>query len=339
MQGATKEIKGINRLDPSHMAKKGTKIDLRLNVINTSWVHDINHSTVHGLYIITAHTALRKTKVVLTVKNIPPEVLRSTRPVVLIGGHVTGRDEGGLHVYVEQTLTSGTFIQSESHFDDGALVHIADLYAGLGVFSQQAKELHLKVAIGVESSAATAHVYTQLHDEPSLCDKVMSVRAKLALLRFAIHLLTAGFPRQPWSILGEGKGFDDARGEAITHILELYVLLQPRGICLECVPRVYYDKAFQKFLRAAADLLNLYLVQDVTNLSCCLPISSERWNAVLVDKRFECPVIQSFGGQRKMTFRDLNIPLHDDKIDPEELEELTLTAYEHYLYLNDELFP
>jgi hypothetical protein len=63
--------------------------------------------------------------------------LRSTRPVVLIGGHVTGRDEGGLHVYVEQTLTSGTFIQSESHFDDGALVHIADLYAGLGVFSQK----------------------------------------------------------------------------------------------------------------------------------------------------------------------------------------------------------
>jgi len=50
------------------------------------------------------------------------------------------------------------------------------------------------------------------------------------------HLLTAGFPCQPFSSVGKRKGLDDERGGLFRHIIRLAKHHRPRGLLLENVP-------------------------------------------------------------------------------------------------------
>ncbi len=69
--------------------------------------------------------------------------------------------------------------------------------------------------------------------------------------------LFAGFPCQPFSIIGDGKGFDDARGTLFFHIAKILDAKKPQAFLLENVKRLVsheHGHTFRRILETLRDL-------------------------------------------------------------------------------------
>lgn len=92
-------------------------------------------------------------------------------------------------------------------------------------------------------------------------------------------LLLGGFPCQPFSIIGLGKGFDDTRGTLFFDIARILKEKKPRAFVLENVKRLVGHnggKTFATILNVLKDL-DYYVDYKVINaLDCGLPQKRER---------------------------------------------------------------
>lgn len=92
-------------------------------------------------------------------------------------------------------------------------------------------------------------------------------------------LLFAGFPCQPFSIIGNGKGFNDARGTLFFEILRIIKAKRPKAFILENVKRLAgHNRGYtlQEILTSLARLGYLVDLQILNALDFGLPQKRER---------------------------------------------------------------
>jgi DNA (cytosine-5)-methyltransferase 1 len=128
-------------------------------------------------------------------------------------------------------------------------------------------------------------------------------------------ILLAGFPCQPFSIIGQGKGFDDSRGTLFFHIEEILKTKQPDAFLLENVKQLKTHDRGRTFqiINERLHELGYYLHSKVLNaLDFGLPQKRERLFIVGFrhNLQFEFPEVRS----QITTLSD--ILESEDRIDP-----------------------
>ena len=110
---------------------------------------------------------------------------------------------------------------------------VGSLFAGVGGVCQAFKDSHTKVVWANEIDTNASMTYKLNHESTRLIqDDIKNISQKDLE---NIDILTAGFPCQPFSQAGHGKGFQDERGELFFDVVRLLKELQPKAYFLENV--------------------------------------------------------------------------------------------------------
>jgi DNA (cytosine-5)-methyltransferase 1 len=110
---------------------------------------------------------------------------------------------------------------------------VGSLFAGVGGICQAFTDASCNVLWANENDAHSCATYELNHTQTTLIKKSVVGLTKDDLDE--IDILTAGFPCQPFSQAGHGKGFDDDRGKLFDHVVRLLKELSPKAYLLENV--------------------------------------------------------------------------------------------------------
>lgn len=129
------------------------------------------------------------------------------------------------------TLTSSCLANDRSKTGLTAV----DLFSGIGGFHIAAHQNGIAVVFASEIDAVAADCYqTNLGLVPegdiTLCKDLVPPH----------DILMAGFPCQPFSIMGKGDGLSDQRGKLVFEAIEIADRLRPTAVILENVKRFAY---------------------------------------------------------------------------------------------------
>lgn len=184
----------------------------------------------------------------------------------------------------------------QNHFEDrdgtaasrnpGAIATFADLFCGIGGFHLAAASLGLKCVYACDTDSAARDAYeANFGLRP---DGDIRRANPSDLPRF--DLLCAGFPCQPFSIIGERKGLSDPRGALFFEIVRIAKAKRPAAIVLENVKQLVTLRGGQVVKRIAGDLQALGYQVDYRVLNALdfgLPQKRERVLIVATRKRFD----------------------------------------------------
>lgn len=111
------------------------------------------------------------------------------------------------------------------------MIKFIDLFAGIGAFRLGFEHINYKCVFSSELDKHAQEMYfANYNDFPS--GDITKINVKDIP---SFDVLTGGFPCQPFSIAGEKKGFDDARGTLFFDILRILKYHKPKVVVLENV--------------------------------------------------------------------------------------------------------
>ncbi len=110
---------------------------------------------------------------------------------------------------------------------------VGSLFAGVGGVCQAFKNSSCEVVWANEIDESACSTYKLNHKSTLLIEDDIKNISKKNLNR--IDILVAGFPCQPFSQAGHGKGFDDDRGKLFFELIRLLKELKPKAYLLENV--------------------------------------------------------------------------------------------------------
>ena len=162
----------------------------------------------------------------------------------------------------------------------------ADLFCGIGGFHVAAKNLGLDVVFACDIDDEARRAYRHnfgLQPEGDI--------TKLDMSDIPDHeILLAGFPCQPFSIIGQLQGFSDPRGTLFFEALKVVRAKRPQGVILENVKQLATAHGGKIIDRILSDLAQLgYTVDwDILNaLDFGLPQKRERTIIVATQVPFQ----------------------------------------------------
>ncbi len=118
-----------------------------------------------------------------------------------------------------------------AHIDGNRPLTFADMFCGIGGFHLAATGLGMRCVFACDIDAEARRAYRHNFDvEPSADITAIPPDS------FPDHdILLAGFPCQPFSIIGDMRGFDDDRGNLIFNVAEIIGAKRPAAFVLENV--------------------------------------------------------------------------------------------------------
>jgi DNA (cytosine-5)-methyltransferase 1 len=158
---------------------------------------------------------------------------------------------------------------------DNKQIRFIDLFCGIGGFHTAAKAQGWKAVMACDINEAAAKAYEANYGLKPVGD----IRALDAKQIPDHEVLLAGFPCQPFSICGDRKGFQDARGTLFFEIARILEAKQPPYFVLENVKMLAGDNGGKTIKRIVAILRKLgYTVEwKILNaLNFGLPQKRER---------------------------------------------------------------
>ena len=180
---------------------------------------------------------------------------------------------------IPETLDSGLTTQPS---DQEAQLRCADFFCGIGGFHQAAKNLGLAVTFACDIDEEVRRAYQANFGLHPAGDVVA-----LSTEQVPDHdLLFAGFPCQPFSIIGRQQGFADPRGTLFFELLRFIRAKRPSGIILENVKQLatFQKGAVIRSIKQALEELDYTVDHKVLNaLDFGLPQKRER--AIIVASR------------------------------------------------------
>jgi DNA (cytosine-5)-methyltransferase 1 len=163
-----------------------------------------------------------------------------------------------------------------------------DLFCGIGGFHQAAHNLGLRVVFACDIDEEARRAYQAnfgLHPSGDITN--------LSADEIPEHdLLFAGFPCQPFSIIGRQEGFTDPRGTLFFEILRILRAKRPQGVVLENVKQLATADKGRVLARIVEELERLGYTVDYRVLNALdfgLPQKRERTIIVATQYRARFP--------------------------------------------------
>lgn len=130
--------------------------------------------------------------------------------------------------------------------------NVASLFAGVGGICLGFKRAGCKILWANEIDVNACKTYRLNHKDIKLIeDSILNLTPSILS---KIDILTAGFPCQPFSQAGHGKGFDDERGKLFFEIPKLLKKLQPQAYFLENVKTLYSHNDGKSFAKVRNEM-------------------------------------------------------------------------------------
>lgn len=182
-----------------------------------------------------------------------------------------------------------------------------DLFCGIGGFRVAAEKIFKKYNISSECVfSSDIDDFARDMYEANFGERPVGDITKIDENSIPDHdLLFAGFPCQPFSIIGKGKGFEDTRGTLFFDIARILEAKRPKAFVLENVKQLVTHQKGHTFRRIIETLkeLNYYVDYKILNaLDYGLPQKRER---VLI-VGFEKPVVDFVWPQKKKKYLKLS---------------------------------
>lgn len=131
---------------------------------------------------------------------------------------------------------------------------VGSLFAGVGGICLGFKQAGCQVLWANEIDSNACKTYKLNHKGVNLIEDSVLNLSKIKLPK--IDILTAGFPCQPFSQAGHGKGFDDERGKLFFEIPKLLKQLQPKAYFLENVKTLSSHNDRKTFAKVCDEMRN-----------------------------------------------------------------------------------
>ena len=117
------------------------------------------------------------------------------------------------------------------HIGDTTPLTFADIFCGIGGFHVAAARQDMRCVFACDIDAEARRVYWRNFGMEPAGDIT-----EIAPVSIPDHdILLAGFPCQPFSIIGDMRGFDDARGNLVFNVVEIIDNKRPAAFVLENV--------------------------------------------------------------------------------------------------------
>ena len=162
----------------------------------------------------------------------------------------------------------------------------ADFFSGIGGFHVAARNLGLEVVFACDIDSEARKAYSANFSLYPSGD-IVSLRTDEVP---DFDLLFAGFPCQPFSIIGTQRGFADPRGTLFFELLRFVRARQPRGIVLENVKQLSTAGQGRVLQRILAELREIGYTVDwrvLNALDFGLPQKRERTIIVATKEQFD----------------------------------------------------
>lgn len=131
---------------------------------------------------------------------------------------------------------------------------VGSLFAGVGGVCQAFKDSNCNVIWANEIDEKACITYKLNHENTNLLEGDIKNLSKENLEE--IDILTAGFPCQPFSQAGHGKGFEDERGQLFFDVVRLLKELKPKAYFLENVKTLASHNKGETFKVVKKELKN-----------------------------------------------------------------------------------
>lgn len=187
-------------------------------------------------------------------------------------------------------------------------IKFIDLFCGIGGFHTAAAKLGWKAVLACDINEAAQKAYSANYGLKPVGD----IRALNAHEIPNHDVLLAGFPCQPFSICGDRKGFQDARGTLFFEIARILKEKQPSCFVLENVKMLAGDNKGKTLTRILTILRSLGYTVDwriLNALNFSLPQKRER--VLIVGRKMAAPYVWPKGDKPMTPLSDIlekNVP-------------------------------
>ncbi len=158
---------------------------------------------------------------------------------------------------------------------------VGSLFAGIGGIDLGFEQVGFETAWANEIDADVCKTYRRNFPRTRLIEGDVSQLNPLDLAY--VDVLAAGFPCQPFSVCGQKKGFDDARGNLFFEIMRIADALQPLVIFLENVANLTDHDNGRTFITIHNELASRnYSIRYIMADACDYGIPQHRTRTYLV---------------------------------------------------------
>ena len=167
----------------------------------------------------------------------------------------------------------------EPNLNAASFKHAVELCCGIGGISVGAVRLGWKTKVFVDQSPLACKAVECNHGYV-LCGKVEDPQIQKQVheaVQGVRPVILAGFPCQPYSVLGSGKGLMDQRGQTLKSILRIAWLSRASAVVLECVSEVAQYKDTMDLLQHFAGVMHFQFHAVTLELAEQWPARRRRW--------------------------------------------------------------
>ena len=194
-----------------------------------------------------------------------------------------------------------------------------DFCSGIGGFAIGSHYAGIPTGVFVECNPMACKVLQDNFDCPVLQGDLQDIQIikRTHQLRPSGHVqLTAGFPCQPYSTQGDGRGLEDPRGRVLHSILRGAWLLQAQSVLLECVANVARFHDTQQLIGDYAQKMHMHCDRTVFDLHDQWPMHRNRFWCLMSSYALPRPSLRTWPATHVFTCIGSIMPL--DAVWPDE---------------------
>ena len=165
---------------------------------------------------------------------------------------------------------------------------LVELCSGLGGLAIGAQQLGARTLLSVDKSPLACEAI-QLNGGQSLLGDFTqdSVQQEIAVFCSGVRsVVTAGFPCQPYSVMGSQAGLADPRGQVLLSVLQVAWRIQSVALILECVAEVASFASTLEVIRHFARAAHFQVHEVILDLQDQWASRRRRWWAALIPLDF-----------------------------------------------------